>query len=112
MYVSCVNVMKPFRACDLASARERGRWRVRFIEHFEIGMEGREVPWHISAEILCEPFRSAMQFVIAVVFARNEQRCDFKPDVRFVSEIFQCVEHRLKLGKTKPMVKRIGERFQ
>src|SRR5206468_9305245 len=26
--------------------------------------------------------------------------------------IFQCVEHRLKLRKTKPMIKRVGERFE
>ena len=85
MHVACVNVMQAFRACDLASARERGRWRVRFIEHFEIGMEGGEMPRHIRPKILHEPLGCTMQLIVGIVFARNQERGDFKPYVRFVS---------------------------
>ncbi len=42
-----------------------------------------------------------MQLRVAVVLARNEQRRDFKPNVRFVTEIFKRVEHRTELSKTK-----------
>ena len=53
-----------------------------------------------------------MQLSIAVVLAGNEKCRDFKPDVCFVPEIFQRVEHWLKLRKTKPTIKRVGERFE
>src|SRR5215471_18688831 len=112
MYVSGVNGMKPFRPRDLARTGERRSGCLRFVEHLEIGMKRSEMPWHISSEIFCEPFRSAMQFVITVVLSGNQKRRNFEPDMGFVTEIFQRVEYRLKLCKTKPMVKRIGERLE
>src|SRR5438132_4873920 len=75
-------------------------------------MERGEMPWHSWPKIFCEPFRRAMQLSIAVVLAGNDKRRDFEPDVCFVPEIFQRVEYRLKVGKTKPMIKRVGKRFQ
>src|SRR5205823_9144774 len=44
MDVSGVNVIQTLRTRDLASAGERCRWRVRFIEHLEVGMKRREMP--------------------------------------------------------------------
>ena len=70
------------------------------------------MPRHIRPEIFHEPVRSAINLVITVVVAGNQQRRDFKPDVRFVPEIFQSVEHRRELRKTKPMIKRVSERLE
>ena len=88
MDVSGVNVMQTLRTGDLACTGKRCRWCVRFIEHLEVGMKRREMPWHIRSEIFRKPLARAMQFGVAVVLAGNEQRRDFKPDVRFASEIF------------------------
>src|SRR5262249_32142385 len=67
MHVAGVNVVQPFRASDLAGTSECGRGRVWFIEHFEIRVERCEMPRHLGPEIFHEPFRCAMQLVIAVV---------------------------------------------
>src|SRR5262249_7800115 len=75
-------------------------------------MKRGEMPRHIRSKIFCEPFGCAMQVLVCVVLTWNEQRGDLKPDIRFVPEISQCVQHRLKLRKAKPMIKRIGERLQ
>src|SRR5205823_1832114 len=53
-----------------------------------------------------------MQLSLAVVLARNKQRRDFKPDVRFTSEIFEGIEDRTELGKTEPMIKGVSECFK
>ena len=70
------------------------------------------MPRHVGPEIFREPLSRVMQLRVAVVLAWNQQCSDFKPDVRFAPEIFQRVEHRPELSKTKPMIKRIGERFK
>ena len=85
---------------------------MRFVEHLEIGMEGCEVPGHIRAQIFREPLGRPMQLCVAIVLARNQKRRDLKPDIRLVPEIFERIEHWLKLRKAKPMIKRISERFQ
>ena len=112
MNVSGINIVQPFRVRDLSRASQRRGWRVRFVEHFEIGMERSEMPRHIGPEIFREPLSRVMQLRVAVVLAWNQQCSDFKPDVRFAPEIFQRVEHGPKLSKTKPVIKRIGERFK
>ena len=53
-----------------------------------------------------------MQLSVAVVLARNKQRRDFKPDVRFTSEIFEGIEDRTELGKTEPVIKGICKGFE
>ena len=75
-------------------------------------MEGCEVPGHIRAQIFREPLGRPMQLCVAIVLARNQKRRDLKPDIRLVPKIFQSVEHRRELRKTKPMIKRVRERFQ
>ena len=82
--VARVNVVQPFCARDLAGADKRRRWCMRFVEHFEIGMERREMPRHIRPEIFREPLGRAMERRVAVVLAWNQQRGDFEPNVRFV----------------------------
>src|SRR5438876_771199 len=76
--ISSVNVMQTFRARDLSRARKRRRGRMRFIKHLEIRMKCREMPRHIRPQIFDEPFRRAMQFVVAVVLAGDQQRRDFE----------------------------------
>src|SRR5438094_7393406 len=112
MDVSCVNVVQTLRTRDLTCTAKRYGWRVRLIKHLEVGMKRREMPWHIHSQIFREPLARAMQLGLAVVLARNEQRRDFKPDVRFVSKIFEGIEHRTELGKTKPVIKGICECFK
>src|SRR5438093_4053095 len=105
MDFSGVNVMQTLRTGVLACTSKRCRWRVRFIEHLEVGMKRREMPRHIRPQIFSKPLGRAMQLGVAVILPRNEQRRDFKPDVRFVSKIFEGIEHRTELGKTKPVIK-------
>jgi len=100
MHVSRINVVQSFRARDLAGTGKSRRGRVRFVEHFEIGMERCEMPRHIEPEIFCEPFRRAMQLCVAVILTGDQQCRDFEPNIRFVSQIFQRVEDRLDLSKT------------
>src|SRR5437763_16453740 len=53
-----------------------------------------------------------MQICVVVILPRNEQRRDFKPNVRLGSEIFESIEHRTELGKTKPVIKGVSECFK
>src|SRR5438067_9900551 len=112
MDVSCVNVVQTLRTRDLTCTAKRYGWRVRLIKHLEVGMKRREMPWHIRSEIFRKPLARAMQLGVAVVLAGNEQRRDFKPDIRFVPEIFQGIEHRTELSKTKPVIKGVGKSFE
>src|SRR5205823_11806891 len=73
MDVSGVNVIQTLRTRDLASAGERCRWRVRFIEHLEVGMKRREMPRHLRPQIFSKPLGRAMQLGVAVILPRNEQ---------------------------------------
>src|SRR5207302_9485752 len=75
-------------------------------------MKRREMPWHIRPEIFRKPLGRVMQFGVAVVFARDEQGRNLKPDVRFASEIFEGIEHRTELGQTKPVIKGVSECFK
>ena len=88
MDISSINVVQTLRTRDLACAGERCRWCMRFVEHLEVGMKRREMPRYVRPEIFRKPLARAMQLGLAVVLAGNEQRRDFKPDVRFASEIF------------------------
>src|SRR4029453_5105984 len=71
--VARVNVMKPLRPGDLAGARKRRGRRVRFGEHFEVGMERCEMPGNLRPEIFRKPFGRAMKLRVAVVLAWNNQ---------------------------------------
>src|SRR5438132_7385775 len=70
------------------------------------------MPRQLRAEIFAKPVGRAIQLGVAVILARNEQRRDLKPDVRFASEIFEGIEHRTELGKTKPVIKGVSECFK
>src|SRR4029077_20638150 len=112
MDVSGVNVVQTLRPRDLACAGKRCRRCMRFIEHLEVGMKCREMPRYIRPEVFRKPLACAMQLSVAVVLARNKQRRDFEPDVRFISEMFQRIEHGTELGKTKPVIKGVCECFK
>ena len=79
--ITSVHVAQAFRHRDFTGARERGRRSVGLVAHFEIGVKCAEVPRYIGAEIFGDPFGSAVQFGVAVVFAGNEKRGDLKPDL-------------------------------
>ena len=70
------------------------------------------MPRNIRSEIFRKPFAGAVQLRVAVILAGNQQRGDFKANVRFVPEIFERVEYRPELGKTNPVIKRVSKRFK
>ncbi len=84
VHVASVYVVEPFGLGDFSGARQGLCGRARFLEHFEVGMECREVPGHVGSKVFREPIRGAVNFGVAVIFIRNEQRRHFKPNVGFL----------------------------
>src|SRR5438132_13281458 len=104
MDVARVNIVQTLRTRDPACAGKRCGWCMRLIEHLEVGVKRREMPRHIRPEIFRKPLARAMQLGLTVILARNEQRRDLKPYVRFASERSQCIEHHSELGRTKTVI--------
>ena len=104
MDVAGIDIVQALRESYLPRAVQCLSWSARLVEHFEIGMEGREVPRHVGSKVFREPLRGAMNLRVAVILIRNEQCGDFKPDVSFLQK-FQRLEHRCKAGEAKSVVK-------
>ncbi len=67
---------------------------------------------HIQPQLARDPLRFIADFLIAIVFARDQQRGDFEPNLGFVLEVLKRVQHRLQLPAAKLEIKFIGEAFE
>ena len=75
-------------------------------------MKRREVKRNRVTEVFHHPFAEAFGFILVVIFVRYHQIGNLEPNVRFVLEPFERVEHRRKVRKGKLVIKALGERFE
>ncbi len=97
VHVARVDVVQPGVERNLPRACQRRRQRGGNVVHLVVGMEGGEVQRHVGAQFFYDPPAHRGDFLGRVVFAWNQQRGDFKPDIRFVFEIDERVEHLMQL---------------
>ena len=72
---------------DSAGHGQGGRRRVRDLAHPPIRMKGCEVDRHVRPEMPDHPLRQGLDFLLGIVFSRDEQRRDLEPDLGLVFEI-------------------------
>ena len=59
-----------------------------------------------------DPLRQRLELLVGIVLARNEQRRDLGPDIRFMNEIFERIEHGLERTCAALGVEALGEAFK
>ena len=59
-----------------------------------------------------DPLRERVELLVGIVLARNDERRDLGPDIRFVNEIFERIEDGLERARAKLGVEALGEAFK
>src|SRR4029434_5163946 len=75
-------------------------------------MKRREVKRHRITQVFHHPVAEFFGFIYVVVFVRNHQIGDLKPNVGFVLEPFQRIQHGFKMGKRQLVIEALGKRFE
>ena len=75
-------------------------------------MKRGEVQRHIGPEFAHDPGAHRRNLLDGIVFARYQERCDLEPDVGFVLEIYERVQHRLQARAAQPEIELVGERLE
>ena len=75
-------------------------------------MEGGEMQRHVGAQVLHHPAAERLDLGGRVVLAGDEQRRDLEPDVGFVLEIDERVEHGGELARAQVLVEILGEALE
>ena len=94
--VAGVNVMQAGIECDLARALQRRGRRGGQIVELPVGMKGGEVQWHVGTEFAACPIHQGLDFRIAVVQCRDQQRGDLEPGMSLAFQVDQGVEYGLQ----------------
>src|SRR6516162_6954868 len=97
--VAGVDVTQTRLQRDAPRRLQRRRRRRRRVHHLPVRMKGREVQRHVGAETLHHPAALRLDFRGRVVLAGNEQRRDLEPNIGLVFEVFERLEHRVKLAR-------------
>lgn len=75
-------------------------------------MKRCEVYGNIDSKMFGDPIAHTTQFILRVVGVRNEQIGELEPNLGFMFEIDEGVEHGLKMGRRDPEIKFFGEGFE
>jgi hypothetical protein len=67
---------------------------------------------NVQTEVAGNPAGHVVDLAVRVVLARDQQRGQFEPGVRFRFQVTQRVEHRLQVCAADLPVEALGERFQ
>ena len=67
---------------------------------------------NVRLQFARHPLRQRVELLVGIVLARNEQRRDFRPDIRLVNEIFERFQHRLERTRAALGVEALGERLE
>jgi hypothetical protein len=109
VHVAGVDVVQSGFERDVARTRECRRRRGVDVSHLVVGMKRGEVQRHIRAEFFHDPAALRAEFLVGIIFARNQQRGDFEPHAGFVFQIHQRVEHGLQVCGALLEIKFVGE---
>ena len=93
--VSLVYELQSHLDRELPRAVKRFGRRRRFIDEFEIRMEGREVQRHVIAEFLKNPIDELAELFLLIIQCRDDQVCDLEPHAGLMSQPAQRFEHGL-----------------
>ena len=67
---------------------------------------------HRVAQIDSEPLAHTRDLVVGVVFVRDEQIGDLEPHIAVVTQPFECIQNRCKVGKSETLIESLGERLE
>lgn len=67
---------------------------------------------YVRSEMLPNPLRFIFKLRIGIVQARNQKRCDLKPDASLMLQIHQGIKHRLQMAAADSAVKLLGKALQ
>ena len=107
--IAFVDVMKSRIESNSPRGVERLRGRPGLVSQLEVGMKRREVQRHIRAEMLQNPVGELPDFARVIVQRGNQEIRDLKPDIRFLLEPRERVEHGLQMRERDAPVKFLRE---
>jgi len=110
--VADIDVVEPVADGDGARLLQRRERRGFGLQHAIVGMKRGEMQGNVCSQFPHRPLRERVKLLFGIVLARNEQRRDLGPDIRFVDEIFERIEDRLERAGAKLGVEALGEAFQ
>ena len=67
---------------------------------------------HVHPEVVHHPVGHGVEFFVAVVIARDQQRGQFEPDPGLVAQVAQGIQHRRQMSAADPVVEVLGECLQ
>ena len=109
MHISTVHVTQPLAMGDVSRPQQGVDRGAGFVQHLPVGMEGREVQWHVNAQAFRYPLSHGMQLLVRVIFIRNQERGDFHPHAGFTNQVDQGLLDIFKFGTTQFAVKVLAE---
>src|SRR5580765_91313 len=83
--------------------------RPRLVLQLEIGMERREVQGHVGPKMRQYPFGKLASFRGVVVQRRNDQICNFKPDLCFLLQPLEGFQHGFQMRQSNLSVETFRE---
>jgi hypothetical protein len=113
MFAVYVDELQPSLHRDLARALQpsRAAWAgMSFI--LKSGWNAGEVHRHVHAQLARDPPALRADLPVGIVLPGDEERGDLVPDVGFVLEVDQRVEHRRQLRARELHVEIVGETLQ
>jgi hypothetical protein len=75
-------------------------------------MKGAEVNGNVRSEIIRNPSGEPVEFLIGIVFARNDQVGYLDPDIRLIMQIEKCVQNVLEIAGARFFVEAVCKCFQ